>query len=69
MSSRCKACEAILKPHDLRMEQDDGSLEDLCGLCRWYAFNDEILEVREYAHQHLTDYLISPELHNVDDNY
>lgn len=56
--SRCKCCQAILTSFDLTLTQDDGSYEDLCGLCRWYAYNDEYIEVKTYAFEDLTEHLV-----------
>jgi hypothetical protein len=58
MSSRCRCCESILSSHDLILKQEDGTCEDLCGLCRWYVYNDDILHVHSYAFENITERLI-----------
>ena len=60
--SRCKCCEAILTSYDLTLKQDDGSFEDLCGTCRWYAYNDEYLEIHTYSFENLTERLVDHDL-------
>lgn len=62
--SRCRCCEAILTVHDLTLKQEDDSFEDLCGTCRWFAYNDEYIETRTYAFQDITECMVSTEIYD-----
>ncbi|MNC57348.1 hypothetical protein D3C75_1070050 [compost metagenome] len=65
--SRCKCCESILNTYDMKLEKEDGTFEDLCSTCRWYACNDEYLETRSYAFEDITEALLQMKLDTKED--
>lgn len=66
--SRCKCCEAVLTTYDMSLTKEDGTFEDLCGQCRWFAYNDEILETRTYAFEDITERLVDYTFKDKDEN-
>lgn len=52
---KCIACDCFLTETELMMVKDDGEYEDMCYDCRGIAFSLELVESKEYHHQHLTD--------------
>lgn len=35
---RCRACDAILQDYEIYVNKSTGQFEELCGVCRGYAF-------------------------------
>lgn len=38
---RCKCCDNVLKNREIYINKKTGMFEELCGLCRGYAFNPD----------------------------
>ena len=43
---RCRACDTLLSPYDLRRKNKDGSPEEYCVKCRFASDNPELLDWR-----------------------
>lgn len=56
--SRCVCCGDVLTTFEMSRKKPDGEFEDMCGECRWFVFNADILSTREYAFEHLTEKLL-----------
>lgn len=44
---RCKACDNVLKNHEIYLNKKTGLLEELCSVCRSYAMNPDQDECSE----------------------
>lgn len=51
---RCKSCDCELYSHDLK-DKPDGTLEDLCSVCRFLSNEQDSVLYRHYEHSDLTE--------------
>lgn len=69
MSSRCKCCDIKLGWRDFRVEQEDGTEEDLCSSCRSIAFYPDCCDTREYQFESFTEKPVFIERTSFTDDY
>lgn len=66
MSTRCKACNAMLTKFDITTMKSDTlqEPEDLCSFCRDISYNDENLDTKEYQHEFITENWVNFTVYN-----